>query len=325
MSIERTPASGVDPKLLTPLAPGPVAVDATYVAKPQLPVDGAKLSGPLGLKPDPLATYGDAQHAKANEKHAEGGHDALTDLAHTAHSPHAAMHAVEAGEHLVVSAGRVASRVLRSGATVAEAQGVGHAAGHEPHGILAKAEHAATKAFSWLGRGLARGFKALPGGKQVAAWGTKLWQGPGKAMGPGLDQALKGTQVGKAVQFTGSGGRFVTTMGGRLPIVGALLGGVIAVVDYRDMMHTVRDPKASGREKGLAVAQGSLSVASGVLGAGALAAAGAIAVGLTAPVSVPALLLAAAITGALSFGISFFRGKKHEPEPKAAKGHAEAH
>lgn len=318
MSIERKTLGGPEPKVQGHVAAAKVAVDATAVAMPVVPVDGAQLSAKPEPKHDPLATYGDPAHPPA-----EGAHSLLEDVAHGAHSPHGAMHAVEAGEHLLAPVARAAGRVLRTGASVAEVQPLaqavvaesahaGHAL-HQHHGSLVKAERwvsrVVVKGLAWTARGLRR----LPGGKPFVAGVARVWKGPGRVMGPGMDAALQGTRLGQAVRFTGSGGRFVQALGGRLPIFGSVLGGVIAVVDVRDAIRTCRDPKQPAREKWLAGAQGSFSAISGVLGLGALAAAGAIAIGLTAPVSVPALLLGAAVTGVVAFGLSLFRG--------GAKGH----
>lgn len=323
MSVDRSALSGVEPKPLAPLAPSlGVAVDATHVAKgPGVVLDGAHLSAAHGPKPDPLATYGD-------EGHGEGQHDLLSDVAHKAHSPHGAMHAVEAGEHMLAPVGRALGRLARSGASAAEAQVAaqavvaesavaGHAL-HQHHGLLVRAEQAVGRGFTRLGAWMAKGIRAIPGGGKALDWTARAWGGPARALGPGLDKALVGTQVGKAVTFTGSGGRMVGAMGGRLPIIGALLGGLIAVVDYRDAVHTIQDPKQSTKEKVLAGTQGAFSVVSGFLGMGALAAAGAVALGFTAPFSIPALMLGAAVTGVVAFGVSLFRGGAAKAKGEAA-------
>jgi hypothetical protein len=152
----------------------------------------------------------------------------------------------------------------------------------------------------------------LPGGSKVVSGVKAVFGAPGRAAGAAAraaDTALEGSRIGNAVRLTGSTGRFIANAGGRIPIVGAVLGGVIGAVDVKDALHTLKDPHATTKDKVIAGSQGVLSGASGILGIGALGVAGAAAIGLTAPVSVPLLLGAATITGVGAFALSFF--KKH--------------
>lgn len=280
--------------------------------------DGAKTTE---VKHDdkPKAHTGDAVHLSAHAKDAAHGdeHSMLKDIAHKAHNPHGALHAIEAGEGALRVASRVATQGSRAASTVAEAAEVaqnaahhGHAGGH--HGIIGKAEHLVSRGLSKAGSFLGNLISKVPGGSRVVNAVKGVVSAPGRAAGAAataVDGAIAGTRVGNAVKLAGSGARFMGQIGGRIPLVGAVLGGVIGVVDAKDAIHTLQDKKATTKEKVIAGSQGLLSAASGALGVGALGVAAAAAVGLTAPVSVPVLLGAAAITGVGAFALSFF--KKH--------------
>lgn len=240
------------------------------------------------------------------EEHHGEEHTLVDDIAHKAHNPHGALHAVEAGEVLVKGGARLVTRAARGASVAAE---VVHHPGQGHHGLLGRLEAAVETGVSRLGKWFGAGIAKIPGGQKFLDGTSKLLGAPGRALGPGVDAALAGTRLGKAAQFTGSGGRLVANMGGRIPVIGALLGGAIAWVDARSSLKILNDPKASGAEKAVAGAQGGLSVVSGLAGVGALGVAAAAAIGFTAPVSVPLLLGVAAVTGIASFALSFF--KKH--------------
>lgn len=246
------------------------------------------------------------EHYPVDGGHHEDDHSLVDDVAHKGHNPHAALHAVEAGEVLAKGGAKVISRLARGASVAAE---VVHHPGQGHHGLLGKFETLVEKGFSKLGGWLSAGVAKIPGGQKFLDGTAKLLGAPGRALGPGMDAALAGTRLGKAAQFTGSGGRLVANMGGRIPVIGALLGGVIAWVDAKSAIKTLKDPKASGTEKAIAGTVGGLSVVSGVAGMGALGVAAAAAIGFTAPVSVPLLLGVAAVTGIASFALGFF--KKH--------------
>jgi hypothetical protein len=301
--IERTNASTqpIAPRQSKPLGPEPIDPE----------IEGFKAAEAKGYETDGLRL----SHKKAGEHGEEGGYEAwMESVAHTAHQPHGWMHAVEAGEHAVVGASRAfrAGRAAVVASEVAEAasEGIQHAK-HAHKGLLEKGEELVGHGLSKAGKGVAQAIEKLPGGKAVVKGVSTAAGAPGRAAASGakaLDGALEGTALAaKGLKFTGAAGRFVETVGGRLPIVGALLGGVIAAVDVKSAAHTFHDPHASTKDKAIAGTQAGFSVASGLLGVGALGVAGAAAIGLTAPVSVPLLMTAAAITGAVSFGLSFFR------------------
>ena len=246
---------------------------------------------------------------KSKDAHAKGHEDAhsvLEDIAHTAHNPHGAMHAVEAGEHGL----KVVSRVIgRAGRVAAAGAELTHEGGQAHHGLLGKLEHWIEKGTKAAGNLLSKGIRAIPGGGRALDLADRAISAPARWMGPGLDKALVGTRVGSAVKFTGAGANFLSRMGGRIPVLGSVLGGIIAVTDARSSLKIMNDPKATTKEKVIAGSQGGLSVISGVAGVGAMGVAAAAAIGFTAPVSVPLLLGVAAVTGIASFALSFF--KKH--------------
>lgn len=289
---------------------------------PQKPVVQAAETGKIGTDQAAFSAHaregahGEGGHGGVeNYPHGDGGHggaanepSAIDDLAHGAHNPHGALHAVEATETLVKVGARVVGRASRAAAVAAE---VTHHPGQGHHGLLGKLEHAAETFFAKAGNVLGAGIRRIPGGGKVLDGLSHALGAPGRVLGPGLDKALLGTRVGQAAKFTGSGGRLVANMGGRIPVIGALLGGVIAVADARSSLKILNDPKATTTEKVVAGSQGGLSVISGVAGVGALGVAAAAAIGLTAPVSVPVLLAVAAVTGIASFALSFFKKSAH--------------
>lgn len=124
-----------------------------------------------------------------------------------------------------------------------------------------------------------------------------------------IDRGLEGTRLGQTIHVSGSGGRLAASLGGRMPVVGALMGGVVGAIDVRRAILTIRNPHATTRQRWLAGAQGAMSGLSGLFGLGALGVAAAGAMGLALPVSVPILLMAGAAAGAASFIISFFGTK----------------
>ena len=243
--------------------------------------------------------------ARDGAQHGEE-HSTLEDIAHTAHNPHGALHAVEAGEHALKTASRFVGRAGRAATVAAE---VTHHPGQGHHGLLGRLEHGVEKFWAKATQVIGGGIRKIPGGGRTLDALDRAVGAPGRVMGPGLDKALVGTRVGSAVKFTGAGSRFLQGMGGRIPVIGSVLGGIIAVADYRSSMQILRDPKATTGEKVVAGSQGALSVASGVAGVGALGVAAAVALGFTAPVSVPLLLGVAAVTGIASFALSFFKKK----------------
>lgn len=290
MRVESSQSHTAPAKPAAPAAPAPAADHPAPV-----PEEGLKLSA--------------AARAAAPAGHDE---DLMSYVAHKAHNPHGALHAVEAGEHAVHSgakllsraAGRAAAQGTRAAAATAEAA---HHGGH--HGLIGKFETLIERGASAASRFFSRAIGAVPGGTRAANAVKDALRVPGRVLGPGVDKVLTGTRVGAAVRATGSGGRMVAQMGGRIPILGAVLGGVIGVVDVKSSLTIMQDPQASGKEKAIAGTQGLLSATSGALSVGALGVAGAAALGLTAPVSVPLLLTAAAVTGVGAFALSFF--KKH--------------
>ncbi|MEB3224120.1 MAG: hypothetical protein VKS61_18760 [Candidatus Sericytochromatia bacterium] len=218
-------------------------------------------------------------------------------LAHSTHTPHGLMHTVEAGERAVHAAGRLARQAGRVASTASEAAGEAHhlAEAHGHAGIFARLEAAGSRAAGWLGGVVGGGIRALPGGaRALEAAGSAT-----AAVGRAAEGLVAGTRL------AGAGGRLTAAMGGRLPVIGAALGGVIAVADVRGALRIIDDPASRPRDRVVAAGQAGLSVVSGVTGVGALAAAGAVALGLTAPVSVPLLLGASAITGLGAFAASF--------------------
>lgn len=252
-------------------------------------------------------------HAKGPETHVvDDPHhepDKIDDLAHTAHNPHGAMHAVEAVEVAGQAGARVIGRLTRGAAIAAE---VSHDGARGHHGVLGKLEKLIDRGFKWTGRLLGRGVRAVPGGGR-ALDGLKRGLGyPGRLLGPGLDAALVGTRASNTLRMTGSAGRFFGTLGGRIPVIGAVFGGIIAVADYRATMKVLRDPKASGGQMAIAGTQGLLSVTSGAVGVAALATAGLAAIGLiTAPAWIVPAMGIAAIAGAGAFVLTFFKKSSH--------------
>lgn len=242
--------------------------------------------------------------AHAEDEHHAEEHSTIDQIAHSAHNPHGALHAVEAGEGLIHAGARLLGRGARAATVAAE---VTHHPGPGHHGLLGRLEHAVEKFWDKATNVAAAGIRRIPGGDKALTGLSKALGAPGRALGPGVDKVLVGTRLGQAAKFTGSGGRLVANMGGRIPVIGALLGGVIAVADTRSSLKILNDPKATTTEKVIAGSQGGLSVVSGVAGVGALGVAAAVAVGFTAPVSVPLLLSVAAVTGIASFALSFFK------------------
>jgi hypothetical protein len=222
-------------------------------------------------------------------------------LAHTTHTPHGLMHTVEAGERAVHAAGRLARQAGRVASAGAEAAGEVHHLAHGHAGIFARMEAAVSGVVARGASAVGAVFRAIPGGARAIDAAGRASATLGR-LGEGL---VAGTR------FAGAGGRVAAAMGGRLPIVGAALGGVIAVADLRGARRIIDDPHASPRDRIVAAGQAGLSVVSGVTGVGALAVAGAVALGLTAPVSVPLLLGASAITGVGAFAASFLLPSAH--------------
>ncbi|HEY9722257.1 MAG TPA: hypothetical protein V6D47_09595 [Oscillatoriaceae cyanobacterium] len=137
--------------------------------------------------------------------------------------------------------------------------------------------------------------------------------------GIAIDDGLDGTRLGEAIHLSGSGSRLVATMGGRMPIIGTLMSGIVGVIDVRRAIHTMEDPAATTRDRWIAGAQGAASGLSALFGMSALGVAALSAIGVALPISVPVLLLAGAASGAASFLISFF-GRKPEPVAPAKAG-----
>lgn len=275
----------------------------------------AHVTGKIGQDTASFSRAGaHSPEAKGAEGHGEE-HSTLQTIAHKTHYPHAAGHVVEAGEVAIAQGARVL-RGARAVEVAGGAKSAVHAAEHAGHGhagLLHKLEAGVGKLTSRVLSGSASLLSKLPGGSKLVSGIKTVAAAPGRLFGSGAqaaDSALAGTRLGNAVRLTGSGGRFVGAMGGRLPIVGAVLGPVIAAFDLKTARETFADPKATRRDKIVSGTTAALSVTSGALGVGALAVAGAVAVGLTAPVSVPLLLAGSAITGAAAFAVSFFR-KSH--------------
>lgn len=278
---------------------------------PQEPTPRAAQAGKVAGDSAQLSTH--AQEA-LDEGHHEAppvAPDSMREIAHRAHNPHGALHVLEAGEHGIGMVARLA-RGGRAVAAVAEASEVANHAQHHA-GLVHRFEHGVEKLLGRTGNWLSTALGKLPGGSKVVNGVKAVFGAPGRAAGAAAraaDTAIAGSRVGNALRFSGSAGRFVANAGGRIPVVGSVLGGVIAAVDVKDALHTLKDPHATTGQKVIAGSQGLLSGASGVLGLGALGVAGAAAIGLTAPVSVPLLLGAATLTGVGAFALSFF--KKHE-------------
>jgi hypothetical protein len=268
-----------------PYQPPRAVASSTGIRKPTLAGDALELRRPA------------APHAGSEDP--SELLEQVEDLAENVHRPHGAMHAIEAGEHVVGAA----SRAFRSGgrALGSAAEVVG---GHH-HGLLGRAEALVTRGLKVATRWTALRVARVPGGLAVVRGTQRVLGLPGRLLGPKLDALLAGTRIGRAARFTGSGGRMVTTMGGRVPLIGAALGGVIAVADVRHAWTTLRSPHVSRGGKVIAATQGILSAVSGALGVVALGGAAAIALGLSVPFAVPTLLGAAAITGMGAFALSF--------------------
>ncbi len=284
----------------------------------QKPVAHATETGKIGTDQAAFSARArEGQHGEGVENYpdGDGGHggagnepSAIDDIAHGAHNPHGALHAVEAGETLVKVGARFVGRASRAAAVAAE---VTHHPGQGHHGLLGRFESFVEKIWAKSANVLGAGVRRIPGGGKALDGLSRALGAPGRALGPGVDKVLVGTRLGQAAKFTGSGGRLVANMGGRIPVLGALLGGVIAVADARSSLKILNDPKATTTEKAVAGTQGGLSVVSGIAGVGALGVAAAVAIGFTAPVSVPLLLGVAAVTGIASFALSFFKKKTH--------------
>jgi hypothetical protein len=222
-------------------------------------------------------------------------------LAHTTHTPHGLMHTAEAGERAVHAAGRLARQAGRVASAGAEAAGDVHHLAHGHAGLFARLEGAVSGLVARGAAAMGAGLRAIPGGARAVDAAGRAGAAIGR-LGEGL---VAGTRL------AGAGGRLAAAMGGRLPVVGAALGGVIAVADLRGARRILDDPHATPRDRIVAVGQAGLSVVSGVTGVGALALAGAMALGLTAPISVPLLLGASAITGVGAFAASFLLPAAH--------------